>query len=196
MKKTALPLAIFMSLAAASCANQNADQAATAADSTAEAKAPSMNIRFIDADSITTHYNLAKDFKDIAIRAISKLENAQQNKGAEIQRFAAQIEQKYRSNGYLSQASYEADMNKLNKMQQDAQNYLANLQNTTDQEMAEQRQQLNDSIENYIKIYNAGKGYDAILYRHSGVYFNPDLDITNEIIEGLNARYNKVEKAN
>ena len=66
----------------------------------------------------------------------------------------------------------------------------------TDQEMAEQRQQLNDSIENYIKIYNAGKGYDAILYRHSGVYFNPDLDITNEIIEGLNARYNKVEKAN
>ncbi|WP_305483927.1 OmpH family outer membrane protein [Paramuribaculum intestinale] len=196
MKKAALPLAIFMSLAAASCANQNADQAATAADSTAEAKAPSMNIRFIDADSITTHYNLAKDFKDIAIRAISKLENAQQNKGAEIQRFAAQIEQKYRSNGYLSQASYEADMNKLNKMQQDAQNYLANLQNTTDQEMAEQRQQLNDSIENYIKIYNAGKGYDAILYRHSGVYFNPDLDITNEIIEGLNARYNKVEKAN
>lgn len=196
MKKTALPLAIFMSLAAASCANQNADQAATAADSTAEAKAPSMNIRFIDADSITTHYNLAKDFKDIAIRAISKLENAQQNKGAEIQRFAAQIEQKYRSNGYLSQASYEADMNKLNKMQQDAQNYLANLQNTTDQEMAEQRQQLNDSIENYIKIYNAGKGYDAILYRHSGVYFNPDLDITNEIIEGLNARYNKVEKSN
>ena len=196
MKKTALPLAIFMSLAADSCANQNADQAATAADSTAEAKAPSMNIRFIDADSITTHYNLAKDFKDIAIRAISKLENAQQNKGAEIQRFAAQIEQKYRSNGYLSQASYEADMNKLNKMQQDAQNYLANLQNTTDQEMAEQRQQLNDSIENYIKIYNAGKGYDAILYRHSGVYFNPDLDITNEIIEGLNARYNKVEKAN
>ncbi|WP_289746369.1 OmpH family outer membrane protein [Paramuribaculum intestinale] len=196
MKKTALPLAIFMSLAAASCANQNADQAATAADSTAEDKAPSMNIRFIDADSITTHYNLAKDFKDIAIRAISKLENAQQNKGAEIQRFAAQIEQKYRSNGYLSQASYEADMNKLNKMQQDAQNYLANLQNTTDQEMAEQRQQLNDSIENYIKIYNAGKGYDAILYRHSGVYFNPDLDITNEIIEGLNARYNKVEKAN
>ncbi len=196
MKKTALPLAIFMSLAAASCANQSADQAATAADPTAEAKAPSMNIRFIDADSITTHYNLAKDFKDIAIRAISKLENAQQNKGAEIQRFAAQIEQKYRSNGYLSQASYEADMNKLNKMQQDAQNYLANLQNTTDQEMAEQRQQLNDSIENYIKIYNAGKGYDAILYRHSGVYFNPDLDITNEIIEGLNARYNKVEKAN
>ena len=159
MKKTALPLAIFMSLAAASCANQNADQAATAADSTAEAKAPSMNIRFIDADSITTHYNLAKDFKDIAIRAISKLENAQQNKGAEIQRFAAQIEQKYRSNGYLSQASYEADINKLNKMQQDAQNYLANLQNTTDQEMAEQRQQLNDSIENYIKIYKIGRAH-------------------------------------
>ena len=191
MKKTALPLAIFMSLAAFSCADKGAGTAATTADPTAEAKAPTMNIRFIDADSITTHYNLAKDFKDIAIRAISKLESAQQNKSAEIQRFAAQIEQKYRS-----QASYEADMNKLNKMQQDAQAYMASLQSTTDQEMAEQQRQLNDSIENFIKIYNATKGYDAILYRHSGVYFNPALDITKEVIEGLNARYNKVDKAN
>ena len=156
MKKTALPLAIFMSLAAFSCADKGAGTAATTADPTAEAKAPTMNIRFIDADSITTHYNLAKDFKDIAIRAISKLESTQQNKSAEIQRFAAQIEQKYRSNGYLSQASYEADMNKLNKMQQDAQAYMASLQSTTDQEMAEQQRQLNDSIENYIKIYNDG----------------------------------------
>ena len=196
MKKTALPLAIFMSLAAFSCADKGAGTAATTADPTAEAKAPTMNIRFIDADSITTHYNLAKDFKDIAIRAISKLESAQQNKSAEIQRFAAQIEQKYRSYGYLSQASYEADMNKLNKMQQDAQAYMASLQSTTDQEMAEQQRQLNDSIENFIKIYNATKGYDAILYRHSGVYFNPALDITKEVIEGLNARYNKVDKAN
>ena len=190
MKKTALPLAIFMSLAAFSCADKGAGTAATTADPTAEAKAPTMNIRFIDADSITTHYNLAKDFKDIAIRAISKLESAQQNKSAEIQRFAAQIEQKYRSNGYLSQASYEAEM------QQDAQAYMASLQSTTDQEMAEQQRQLNDSIENFIKIYNATKGYDAILYRHSGVYFNPALDITKEVIEGLNARYNKVDKAN
>ena len=54
--------------------------------------------------------------------------------------------------------------------------------------------QLNDSIDSYIKDYNAKHGYDAILFKNAGVYFNPALDITNEVIEGLNARYNKVEK--
>ena len=52
--------------------------------------------------------------------------------------------------------------------------------------------QLNDSIEAFIKEYNKTRGYDAILYKAVGVYFNPALDITDEVIKGLNARYNKV----
>ena len=35
------------------------------------------------------------------------------------------------------------------------------------------------------------RGYDAILYKNAGVFFNPALDITAEVIEGLNAAYNK-----
>ena len=97
-----------------------------------------------------------------------------------------------RSNGYLSEESYNADMAKYNKMQQDAAVYIDNLQRTTEQELAQQQLQLNDSVENFIKQYNKTKGYDAILFKAAGVYFNPDLDITKEIIDGLNARYNKV----
>ncbi len=99
-----------------------------------------------------------------------------------------------RSNGYLSEDSYNADVAKLNKMQESAQNYLGNLQRNTEMEMAQQQQQLQDSVQNYIKEYNKSKGYDAILFKAAGVYFNPALDITDEIVEGLNARYNKVQK--
>ncbi|MDE6812398.1 MAG: OmpH family outer membrane protein [Duncaniella sp.] len=84
-------------------------------------------------------------------------------------------------------------MQKLQKMQQDAENYLANLSRNTENELGQQQLQLNDSIENYIKVYNASKGYDAILFKAAGVYFNPSLDITRDIINGLNARYNKVD---
>lgn len=38
------------------------------------------------------------------------------------------------------------------------------------------------------------KGYDAILFKAATLYINPALDITNEVVEGLNARYNKVKK--
>lgn len=165
-------------------------QAATADGATTTS---SLNIRYIDSDSLMTHYNLAKDFQEASMRAVSKIESARQAKATEIQKFAAAIEQKGRSNGYLTEASYNADMQKLQKMQQDAEAYLANLSRNTENELGQQQLQLNDSIENYIKIYNASKGYDAILFKAAGVYFNPALDITRDIIDGLNARYNKVD---
>lgn len=166
-------------------------QAATADGATSSV----LNIRYIDSDSLMAHYNLAKDFQEASMRAVSKIESARQAKAGEIQKFAAAIEQKARSNGYLSEDSYNADMQKLQKMQQDAENYLANLSRNTENELGQQQLQLNDSIENYVKLYNASKGYDAILFKAAGIYFNPKLDITRDIIDGLNARYNKVESA-
>lgn len=189
-----LLLSLFV-LTATSCGSTSNDSAAgtpvqaAAADG---ATSTSLNIRYIDSDSLMTHYNLAKDFQEASMRAVSKIESARQAKATEIQKFAAAIEQKGRSNGYLTEASYNADMQKLQKMQQDAENYLAGLSRKTENELAQQQLQLNDSIENYIKIYNSSKCYDAILFKAAGIYFNPALDITNDIIEGLNARYNKV----
>ena len=149
--------------------------AATPADG-----ATTINIRYIDGDSVLAHYQFAKDLQDATMRAVQRIDNARNSKGSEIQKFAASIEQKARSNGYLNEASYNADMQKLQKMQQDAEN-----------DLGQQQIQLNDSIEKFIKEYNATRKYDAILYKNAGVYFNPELDITNEVIEGLNARYTK-----
>ena len=160
--------------------------AATPADG-----ATTINIRYIDGDSVLAHYQFAKDLQDATMRAVQRIDNARNSKGSEIQKFAASIEQKARSNGYLNEASYNADMQKLQKMQQDAENYLANLSRNADNDLGQQQIQLNDSIEKFIKDYNATRKYDAILYKNAGVYFNPELDITNEVIEGLNARYTK-----
>lgn len=195
MKKLALSakvMMLMMAFVAASCANnEKATSAATVDDTTAKT---AVNIRYIDADSIAAHYNLAKDFNEAQLRSISKIDNAQRSRGAELQKLANSIQQKMNNNGYLSQASYEEDMKNLNKKQSDAENYIASLQREAQQEMVQQQMQLTDSIESFIKQYNADKKYDAILYKAAGVYFNPDLDITDEVIKGLNARYNKVEK--
>lgn len=177
-----------------SCSGNESNSPIVTNDSTAVVSGASLNIRYIDGDSVTAHYNLALDFKEASIRTMSKLENAQRAKAAEIQKFGSQIEQKMKSNGYLSEASYNADIQKFNKMQSDAQGYLATLERNAQQELLQQQMQLNDSIDSFIKDYNAKHGYDAILFKNAGVYFNPALDITNEVIEGLNARYNKIEK--
>ncbi|WP_303031935.1 OmpH family outer membrane protein [uncultured Duncaniella sp.] len=171
--------------------NSSATPAAGTATSADGATTSSINIRYIDSDSVLSHYQLAKDVQDATVRAMQRIENARNSKGAEIQKFAASIQQKAQSNGYLTEASYNADMQKLQKMQQDAENYLAGLGRNADNELAQQQMQLSDSIEKFIKEYNATRKYDAILYKNAGVYFNPDLDITKEVIDGLNARYTK-----
>lgn len=179
-----------------SCSSTSTDEkpaAAAAAGEKSETAAALPNFRYIDSDSVSAQYNLAKDFQDAALRAMSRIENARQSKAAEIQKLASQIEQKARSNGYLTPESYNGDMARLQKMQQDAETYMANLQRNTETELASQQQTLNDSIEAFIKVYNADKGYDAILFKAAGVYFNPALDITKEVVDGLNARYKKAE---
>ena len=188
----------MLSTALAGCAG-SADKAAGADDKAAVSDSTKsgviLNIRYIDADSVSANYNLAKDFKEAALRTYSKIESAQNSRAAEIQRLGQKIEQNMRSNYYVGKESeYEADVRRLNKMQQDAETYMANLQRTSQQGMAQQQIELNDSLESFLKEYNKEKGYDAILFKAAGAYFNPALDITKEVTAGLNARYNKVEK--
>ena len=62
------------------------DTTATAPAANADQPAVALNIRYIDADSIAAHYNLAKDFKEAQMRQVSKIDNAQRSRGAEIQK--------------------------------------------------------------------------------------------------------------
>jgi outer membrane protein len=174
-----------------SCNNKQAENVQEATPEQ-KASAASLNIRYIDADSIAMHYNLAKDFREAQMRQVSKIDQAQRSRGQEIQKLANSIQQKVNNNGYLSQESFNADQETLNKKQTEAQNYLNSLEREAQQEMMQQQIQLTDSIEAFIRDYNKSHGYDAILYKAAGVYFNPALDITDEVIKGLNARYNKV----
>ena len=60
--------------------------------------------------------------------------------------------------------------------------------------LQENSQQLQDSIDNYVKIYAKQKGYDMILSKASTFYIDPKYDVTDEVVKGLNQRYTKVAK--
>ncbi|MDE6556206.1 MAG: OmpH family outer membrane protein [Duncaniella sp.] len=203
MKKTAMSAsalllaAALFALPACSGSDTVAAGPSAAADSTGAAAgaATSLNIRYIDMDTLLSQYAYAKDYQEVVVRTDSRLQSAQQAKANEIQKFAQTMENKYKNNGYLSEASFAADQQKLQKMQQDAESTLATMARNAQIDLAQQQQALNDTIENFVKAYNAEKGYDAILFKAAGIYFNPALDITDEIVKGLNAKYNKVEPA-
>ncbi|MDD6778766.1 MAG: OmpH family outer membrane protein [Bacteroidales bacterium] len=185
-----IALAIMMF---ASC-NKTTEETTTApAAAESGTPAPAV-IRYIDGDTLMAKYNLAIDINEAMLRRSNQLDNEQMKRGNEIQRLGNEIQNKYKNNGYLTEESFNADQNRLAKMQNDAQTYLAKLQRDAQNEMMQYQIQLNDSVQNFIKAYAKEKGYDVILYKASAVFIDPKYDVTGDVIEGLNKRYTKVEK--
>lgn len=196
MKKIAYVAAAFAVVLMASCSgnDKTADAAQTEKKTVkveAESFEPTTNIRYYNMDSVMANYELVKTFNEANLRTMTELQNAQRSREGELNRLASSIQQKVQNNGYLSEASYNADMEELNKKQQAAQNYLGSLQARAQEEALRQQEEFIDSIDNFLAEYNKTRHYDAILLYAPGELFNPSLDITNEIIEGLNAKYKK-----
>ncbi|MDE7369367.1 MAG: OmpH family outer membrane protein [Muribaculaceae bacterium] len=190
MKLAGVALMAFAAVIMSSCGNKANEQVEAKASEQAPA---GLNIRYIDLDSITANYNLVKDYNEINIKTMTRLDNAQRTKQAELQKRANEIQSKVQNNGYISEHTYNADLQKFQQQQRDAETYLGNLQQQAQQDALDQSKALNDSLNNYIEIYMKSHNYDAILLRAAGVYFNPELDITKEIVDGLNARYIRAE---
>lgn len=188
----ALTFVMLLSVVACSGSDEKANSATDSLQSNAkqaEAFTVSTNIRYIDLDSVMANYNLAVEISTAGQQAVNSLQQIQRQKESELQTLGNNIQQKAQSNGYLTQESYEADMRNFQNRQAQAQNYLMGEQQKVEQAMAQRQRQLQDSIHNFLVDYNASHHYDAILYKDAGVYFNPALDITKEVIEGLNDRY-------
>lgn len=152
------------------------------------------NYRYVDQDTLLAKYNLAKDYNEEMIRMQSSAESQMSQKEKSMQSFATQVQNKMQNNGYLTQESYQADEQKMANMQNDYQRTANTLQNNIMTAAANSQKAINDSINTFIEIYNKAHGYDAIFFKNATLYINPALDITDEVVEGLNARYNKVKK--
>lgn len=154
-----------------------------------------LKIAYVDGDSLMNGYNFAKDVNEAMLRGQSKLESAERQKSNELQRFAGEVERKYKSNGYLTEASFNADNQKLQKMRNDAENYMANLHRSVQNELLLNTQQLNDSVDKYIAEYAKKNGYAIILRKAATWYVGSNVeDVTTDVLKGLNERYNKVDK--
>lgn len=191
MKKLLLAVGTLIAMIAVSCtgADKTPAKAAAKADSAA-----TCNIRYIDVDSVLSAYTLAQELAAEQQKEMLAYEGAARQKEADLGRQAAAIENKAKSNGYLTEDSYRADLNNLQQRQAEAGNWANTHQGRLQRLVAEQNQRLNDSLQNFLKAYNEIYGYDAILDKKVG-FFKPSLDITQEVIEGLNARYTPAKKA-
>ena len=184
-------LSLFAVVAFMAFTSCNEQPAAEAPKTNSEAL-ENLKIRYIDEDSIMANYNLAKDINEAMLRRQNQFDAAQKQRSNEITKFGNAMQQKYQNNQYLTEEAFNADQAKLQKMQADAENYLANLQQSIQNELNQSQIQLLDSIDNFMKDYAKKKGFDMVLRKSATLFIDEKYDVTKEVIEGLNKRYNKV----
>ena len=178
----------------ASCNDSKQDTKPAAKTEKVAAKDNLPNYRYVDLDTVLAKYALAKDYNEEMMRMQSSMESTMRTHEKRLQSQAAVMQNKMNNNGYLTRESYEQDQNSLNSMQAEAQKQAATLQSNFEQQALQAQKNVNDSINAFIEEYNKSRGYDAIFFKAATLYINPALDVTDEVGEGLNARYNKLKK--
>ena len=196
MKKIKFILNGFMALAFgvmfAQCAgNNNANSAsAPAAEATGSSN---IKIAFVEVDSLLSKYNFWNDLTEQMLKKEENIRTTLNEKGKKLEKEAAEFQRKYENNGFISPERAQQEYQRIQKQQQDLEALQQKLMNELAAENQKNSLELRDSINSFLKLYNQDKGYDFII-SNTGfdnlLYGNHKYNITNEIVEGLNARYN------
>ena len=176
-----------------SCRNTSAPTTVVAPVNDSDTPAE-LRIAFVDTDSILQKYALVEDSK----KEVEKFSNSKEK-----QLYASQAQLEADYNAYLQtgasmtlqqQQAKEEELTqrgvKLRKMEEQ---FMAEIQ----QQLLEKNKITADSVINYIKRYNANHQYTLILEKagiNGVLYGEPQLDITQEILDGLNAEYEASKK--
>lgn len=166
-----------------------------AAASGTAAATPGSNFRFIDTDSIGLQYNLAIDFNEQMVKMQSNLEAEEKKQRSSLQQRANALQSKM--NNVQSQAEADklkSEYESIQNASAQAEQKLAQMAADMEKTLAANAKTMQDSLTNFLRDFAVQNGYDAIIVNSAAPYYNPDLDVTAEVVEGLNARYNKVKK--
>lgn len=152
---------------------------------------PSLKIAYVEYETLMTKYEFAVDINKEMMRKEKNITNTIEGKGKSLQAEQAEFTRKYQNNVFATPERAQEEYDRIAKQEQDIIKLQQNLIAEYEKEQIAKNKAMRDSITNFIKEYNATKGYDFILTRVGDeiLYANEAYDITEEIVEGLNQRY-------
>ena len=191
MKKYIFP-ALAIAAMMVSCNNQSPKMD----DQPAATSGEGMKIAYVEVDSLMTQYNFAKDYSVTLQKKSNNARNTLNQKGNALQAAMANFQQKLNNNGFQSREQAASQQAAIQRQQNDLQELQARLENELASETAKFNEALRDSLQNFLKAYNEDKKFDLILSKAGDniLMGNKKLDITQDVINGLNKRYKPTAK--
>lgn len=196
MKQLKLILAVAVAAIVCSCAtgNTGAPAAAKAVDGAA---APQGSIVYIQLDSLINQYDMFNDLKSELESKAQAIQDDLTKKGRSFESAVKDFETKI-NKGLLTRSQAEEQQLKLSERQQNLQNLSQQKQYEMAEEEAVMSRKVMDAVQTYLKKYNDEKGYAMIITTSAAtntvIVGNPALDITQDVLAGLNDEYIKSKK--
>ena len=177
-----------------SCNNDKESKAQPAAAVADSVSVSAGDIAYFNVDEVEANYAKATDMKAEFENKYQDISAKLERRGKSIQNEYQQLMEKYQK-GLILQASAEKQSQDIQK-KQDAftKEYSAQQEQFAEEQMVLQNNIMNDIAE-YVRKYNEEHGYRMIIANQTAllsfpvVVADPSMNITQDIIEGLNKEY-------
>ncbi|MDE6321631.1 MAG: OmpH family outer membrane protein [Muribaculaceae bacterium] len=156
--------------------------------------------RYYDVSKVMSEYNLAKDYNEATMRLQRNFESTYKTRQASVQKAQEGFQTKLNGGQFATEAEAKAAYDLVMQQQANAASELDRLQRNSLEQSDRMSQEVQDSINSVLTYLGSAHKLDAIFAMSTDSiqstnklqYFNPDLDITDVVIEELNKRYTKV----
>jgi outer membrane protein len=149
-------------------------------------------IVFVNADTLLTNYDY---YKAVKAKLQTLSQQAQAELAAKGTAFQKEVAAYQKSASSLTPMQKAATEKRLAKKQQDLQTLGQSTSQQLQEEEANQNTKLYDRIATYLKNYTKLKGYKIVLTysraNPSMLYGDDSLDVTKDVLTGLNEEYKK-----
>ena len=207
MKKTihilsALAIVAVVAFGSVSCnQTKTAGNAETQATDSTQTTAPKGAIVYIDMTKLMAEYDMANDLRAVVETKVSEIQAEITRRETNLANAVAKYQEKMQK-GLMTRSVAEVEAEKLQRQEIDFNNYANQKNNEINEELLVMNNQINDAIVTFVQKYNEEKQYAMILLSQGDVEgdgvvtlaapvltADPSLDITDEVLAGLNEEY-------
>lgn len=155
-----------------------------------------VNIAFVEMDSLLVNYTFYKDSKELLMSKQKQAEESLINKTKAWEKKVALFQERVQKQLVTTRQAEDTD----SQLRQEQQGLLQLKDQLSYQLLSDEQamnRQIYDSILSYLNDYNKIHKYDIILTNTGAntiIYGSPQFDITQDVIKGVNTRYEGSDK--
>lgn len=198
MKNTSITLGAMTLMGAfvlllGSCTSSNSTTAATDEDSAATLQG---SIVYFDLGRVFNEYDMANDLRSVVETKVGSINEEVTRRGNKLNKDMNAFQDKL-NKGLLTQSVANTQAQKLEQQRNEFNTYASQKEQEILEEQQVMTNQILDAINTFVNEFNAEKKYAMILASQGDILSTPvvaadtTLDITDELLEGLNAAYVK-----